>query len=168
LLSFAKVSSTILITEIDFCPVSKAKPIPTRVKGVKGGVRAIVNIPGNTICTPPTTNAPIPTVLVVTNPIQSLAACIFSCRSIRLSRVLVLASKNSDAITKSLGKQINSFADLEVAYPGLSRSEVAMSAIKSMEKQTAQNLMFNLSEKLGPVNLNNLKSFFYFLVNFRS
>jgi hypothetical protein len=70
---------------------------------------------------------------------------------------IVLASKNSDAITKSLGKQINSFADLEVAYPGLSRSEVAMSAIKSMEKQTAQNLINNISEQLAPVNLTNLK-----------
>ena len=70
---------------------------------------------------------------------------------------IVLASKNSDAITKSLGKQINSFADLEVAYPGLSRPEVAMIAIKSMEKQTAQNLINNISEQLAPVNLNNLK-----------
>jgi len=70
---------------------------------------------------------------------------------------IVLASKNSDAITKSLGKQINSFADLEVAYPGLSRSEVAMSVISSMEKQTAKDLVFNISSQLAPVNLYNLK-----------
>ena len=33
---------------------------------------------------------------------------------------IVFAAKNSNAITKALGKQINSFGDLELAYPGIS------------------------------------------------
>ena len=69
---------------------------------------------------------------------------------------IILASKNSDAITKSLGKQVSTFADLETAYPGLSKSDVAVSIIKLMEKETAKNLLSNLSEKLSSVNLSNL------------
>jgi hypothetical protein len=70
---------------------------------------------------------------------------------------IVLAARNSDAITKSLGKQINSFDDLVSAYPGMSRSEVAMSAISAMGKQNADNLINNISSQLGSVNMNNLK-----------
>ena len=70
---------------------------------------------------------------------------------------IVFAAKNSDAITKALGKQINSFGDLELAYPGISKSEVALKVASLIDLAAAKNLMFNLSEKLGPVNLNNLK-----------
>lgn len=70
---------------------------------------------------------------------------------------LVMASKNSESLTKALGKQINSFADLESAYPGMSRSEVAMSAINAMGKENAQNLINTISSQIGSVNMNNLK-----------
>jgi hypothetical protein len=70
---------------------------------------------------------------------------------------IVLAARNSDAVTQALGKQAKTFADLEIAYPGKSKSDVALKVIGLIEMTAAKNLMFNLSEKLGPVNLNNLK-----------
>lgn len=70
---------------------------------------------------------------------------------------IVLASKNSDAITKSLGKQVTTFVDLLSLYPGLSKSEVALNVIKAMEKQTAKNLVDNIITQIGNVNTTNLK-----------
>jgi len=70
---------------------------------------------------------------------------------------IVLASKNSDAITKSLGKQVTTFVDLLSLYPGFSKSEVALNIIKSMEKETAKNLVENLISQIGVVNATNLK-----------
>ena len=70
---------------------------------------------------------------------------------------IVLASRNSDLITKSLGKQVTTFVDLLSLYPGFSKSEVALNVASVMEKENAKNLMFSLSEKLGLINLNNLK-----------
>ena len=70
---------------------------------------------------------------------------------------IVLAARNSDLVTKALGRQATTFAELELAYPGLSRSKVALKVAGLMEITVAKNLMFNLSEKLGPVNLNNLQ-----------
>ena len=70
---------------------------------------------------------------------------------------IVLAARNSDLVTKALGRQATTFAELELAYPGLSRSKVALKVAGLMEITAAKNLMFNLSEKLGPVNLNNLQ-----------
>jgi hypothetical protein len=70
---------------------------------------------------------------------------------------IVLASRNSDLITKSLGKPVTTFVDLLSLYPGFSKSEVALNVVSLMEKENAKNLMFSLSEKLGLINLNNLK-----------
>ena len=70
---------------------------------------------------------------------------------------IVLAAKNSDAITQALGKQAETFADLEAYFQGTLKSEVALNAFKLMEMSAAKTLMYSLSKKLGPVNLNNLK-----------
>jgi len=70
---------------------------------------------------------------------------------------IVLASRNSDLITKSLGKPVTTFVDLLSLYPGFSKSEVALNIIKSMEKETAKNLVDNLISQIGIVNTTNLK-----------
>ena len=70
---------------------------------------------------------------------------------------IVLAARNSEAITKALGRQVTTFADLEAGYPGISKSDIGLKVLNQIELSSAKTLMFNLSEKLGPVNLNNLK-----------
>jgi hypothetical protein len=70
---------------------------------------------------------------------------------------IVLAARNSDAITKALGRQVTTFAELEAGYPGISKSDIGLKVLNQIELSSAKTLMFNLSEKLGPVNLNNLK-----------
>ena len=70
---------------------------------------------------------------------------------------IVLAAKNSDAITKALGKQAETFSDLEGYFQGTLRSEVALNAFKLMEMSSAKTLMYSISKKLGPVNLKNLQ-----------
>jgi hypothetical protein len=70
---------------------------------------------------------------------------------------IVLAAKNSDAITQALGKKAETFADLEAYFQGTSKSEVALNAAKLMEFSTAKTLMYSISKKLGPVNLTKLK-----------
>ena len=70
---------------------------------------------------------------------------------------IVLAAKNSDAITQALGKQAETFANLEAYFQGTLRSEVALNAFKLMEMSSAKTLMYSISKKLGPVNLKNLQ-----------
>ena len=51
---------------------------------------------------------------------------------------IILAARNSDLITKSLGKQATTFTDLLSLYPGFSKSEVALNVASMMEKENAK------------------------------